>query len=446
MAKRAKTQAGLMNNEHLLEIVRLNLSGTAVGICSVCSAHPLVLRAAMSQALKDESPVLIESTSNQVNQFGGYTGMTPEAFVEFVKGIAGQVGFPLDRVILGGDHLGPLVWRSEPAGTAMAKARDLIGRYVRAGFRKIHLDTSMSCADDAEKQGLALSEETKARRAAELCSVAEQTWQGLPRNFAPPLYVLGTEVPVPGGERAGSAPPVVTSVEDADRTLTTLQAAFEGHGLGGAWERVVGLVVQPGVEFGDAVTFPYRRDEARRLSKFIEERGTCVFEAHSTDYQTGEALRQLVEDHYAILKVGPWLTFTLREGVFSLCEIEQEWLSGRAGVCLSRVGAALEQAMLDQPADWRGYYQGDDWYLAYARKYSYSDRSRYYWPKPAVEQAFSRLIHNLSAEPIPLPLLSQFLPLQYEAVRNGEITSRPLDLIEHKIRSVLRTYSSACGL
>ena len=39
------------------------------GICSICSANEFVLKAAFNKAIKDNSTLLIESTSNQVDQF-----------------------------------------------------------------------------------------------------------------------------------------------------------------------------------------------------------------------------------------------------------------------------------------------------------------------------------------------------------------------------------------
>ncbi len=432
-------------SEDLTSLLRSNLEGAPVGLYSVCSAHPLVLKAAFRQALEDHSLLLIESTSNQVNQFGGYTGMTPDSFAKFVTGIATSVGLPPGRLILGGDHLGPHCWRSEAADAAMAKARDLVREYVAAGFRKIHIDTSMACADDLAGQA-GLDERIKTDRASELCLVAEQAWRELPPGSARPVYVIGTEVPVPGGERADSGAPEVTTVEEAEATLGLYRSVFQGRGLTAAWDRVIGLVVQPGVEFGDAVIFPYCREKTRGLSRFIETFGTCVFEAHSTDYQAPEGLRELVEDHFAILKVGPWLTFALREAVFGLASIEQEWLGGRPGIRLSEVREVLEQEMLDHPEEWEGYYRGDEHYLRYARRYSYSDRCRYYWARPAVAAAFQALLENLATQPIPLPLLSQFLPPEYQAVRESRIQPKPEELIDHRVRSVLQLYSNACGM
>lgn len=89
------------------EIIARHKAGEHLGICSVCSAHPLVIEAALRFDLHTNNSVLIEATSNQVNQFGGYTGMQPADFRDFVYAIAREVGFPLERLILGGDHLGP---------------------------------------------------------------------------------------------------------------------------------------------------------------------------------------------------------------------------------------------------------------------------------------------------------------------------------------------------
>ena len=77
------------------------------GITSVCSAHPLVIEAALRRGVIEDAAVLIEATCNQVNQEGGYTGMTPSGFRRFVEEIAEQVGFDGRRLIFGGDHLGP---------------------------------------------------------------------------------------------------------------------------------------------------------------------------------------------------------------------------------------------------------------------------------------------------------------------------------------------------
>ncbi|MDR1745331.1 MAG: class II D-tagatose-bisphosphate aldolase, non-catalytic subunit, partial [Planctomycetota bacterium] len=119
------------------------------GISSVCSAHPMSLEAGVAAALRDDAPLLVEATSNQVDQFGGYTGMVPAAFRKWVEEFAGRLGLPGERLILGGDHLGPNPWRKEPAVQAMDKAGELVRQYAAAGFTKIHLDCSMALGGDA---------------------------------------------------------------------------------------------------------------------------------------------------------------------------------------------------------------------------------------------------------------------------------------------------------
>src|SRR6202021_2470329 len=156
---------------HLLQqhLLRTGADGRRRGIYSVCSAHPWVLRASAEQAAEDGSLLLIEATSNQVNQFGGYTGMRPAEFRRFVLEHVAVAGVGAERLILGGDHLGPNPWRSLPAVEAMELAEAMVADYAHAGFGKIHLDASMACAGDPEK----LSDEVIAQRAGRLCKAAE---------------------------------------------------------------------------------------------------------------------------------------------------------------------------------------------------------------------------------------------------------------------------------
>jgi len=424
-------------------VLERNCQGEALGVYSVCSANRFVLEAAMLQARSDGSSLLIESTSSQVNQFGGYTGQTPTQFVAFVSELAAGMKFPAENIVFGGDHLGPYVWSSEPAASAMAKAEDLVRACVLAGYTKIHLDASMALADDGAR-GSPPPDEVITSRAADLCKAAEQAYAELPSGSPPPLYVIGTEVPVPGGELLGARAPETTRVEDLARTLELTRECFLKRGLDAAWDRVIAVVVQPGVEFGDTVVFPYTAEKTRALSQFVKENWHGVFEAHSTDYQSLPALAQMVKDHFAILKVGPWLTFAFREAIFGLANIEEEWNKGTKGFATSRVRDILDEAMLADPRYWRNYYHGNEAELHFARKYSLSDRSRYYWPNPNVDAAVRVLLENLSSHPAPLALLSQYLPDQASAVQARAIAADPVSLIRHKIQQVLKLYAAAC--
>lgn len=436
--ERIKTKSSEMEKKvkQLTQMVEQHKRGKASGIYAVCSAHPLVLESAIRYAHANHTPLLIEATSNQVDQFGGYTGMTPADFRDFVCQLADSLGFPQSELILGGDHLGPNRWQNQPAAQAMANADDLIKSYVAAGFKKIHLDCSMSCADDP----VPLTDEIVAERAARLAKVAEETSQ---QHFGESdlVYVIGTEVPVPGGAHETLTELEVTTPEAARATLEAHRHAFEKQGLNAIWPRIVALVVQPGVEFDHTHIIDYQPQTALALSKMVEAYDTLVFEAHSTDYQTPQSLRQLVKDHFAILKVGPALTFALREALFSLAAIEEELLPAKTCSGLRHV---LESVMLDRPEYWQSHYHGDGHARRLARGYSYSDRVRYYWPDSQIDDAFERLVRNLADEPIPLPLISQYLPLQYVKVREGNINATPRELIISHIQDILQQYHAAC--
>jgi len=428
----------------LREIVAANRGGRPMGLTSVCSANRFVLETALRHAARGHGLVCIESTSNQVNQSGGYTGMTAAAFRDEVAALAAAAGVPATRVMLGGDHLGPYPWRDLPARQAMAQAHELVRGCVLAGYKKIHLDASMRCADDPGAAAAPLSEEIATQRTAELCAAAETAFAQLPAGSPAPLYVIGTEVPTPGGEEAGQAGPSVTPAEDVERTLDLTWEAFRSAGLAAAWERVIAVVVQPGVEFGDATVSAYDRAAASGLTAFVERRPRLVYEAHSTDYQSTEALRQLVEDHFAILKVGPWLTFAFREAVFALEEIERQVLRGRPGAQPSRLRDVLDEVMRRHPEHWAAYYRGSPEEVRRKRAFSYSDRCRYYWPQPAVQEALSVLLRNLSERPIPVALIDEFLPQSSGAVQEGRLPAEPVALIRHHIRRVLDLYAAAC--
>jgi len=410
--------------------------GCSIGLYSVCCSNDQVLRAAMQVARHYQTPLLIEATSNQVDQFGGYTGMRPAQFRDYVWQLAQERNFPPERVILGGDHLGPNSWQKLPAEQAMGHARTLVAAYVEAGFQKIHLDCSMPCAGDPAP----LSDEIVAERSAELALVAEQT--AARAGLAPPNYVVGTEVPVPGGEAALAVGLEVTHTAAAARTLEVHREAFTESRLGDAWQRVIALVVQPGVDFDHSHIHHYDAHKAASLSAFVARQPSLVFEAHSTDYQTEASLHQLVRDHFAILKVGPAATYALREAVFALAAIENELLPSEQR---SRIIEELERCMREEPRHWQKHYAGSEDELRLLRKYALSDRCRYYWGQPPVQQAMRTLMTNLTQRPAPLTLLSQFMPEQYGPVAQGQLPSRPQDLVQHKVFGLLAQYARACA-
>ena len=406
----------------------------STGVASVCSAHPWVIEAALTCA--HNGTVAIEATCNQVNQEGGYTGMTPGDFARFVELIARQVGLDPGSIVLGGDHLGPNPWKHLPAPEAMVRAEKMVTDYVAAGFKKIHLDASMPCGGDPAR----LDEQTVAERAARLAAAAEAASRRAGRQ--PPAYILGSEVPAPGGAARGLSDLEITLPELVIATVEMHRRAFASGGITSSFARVVALVVQPGVEFDHQRVVDYQRVMAEGLSRTLSEEPAIVFEAHSTDYQSQAALSALVNDGFAILKVGPALTFAMREALYGLdhiaLETDPSWES-------SALRPQMERIMLAEPKYWLDYYRGGPDEQRVLRHYSYSDRIRYYWPTEDAKAAVSRLLAKFGEQPIAAPLISQFLPHCYQAVRRGIIAPHPQQLIFEFIRQALRPYLVATG-
>lgn len=428
------------------EMVRKQKMGIPAGIYSACSANDLVIEAVMERAKEDNDVVLIEATANQVNQYGGYTGMLPADFKNFVYNLADKVGFLKDNIILGGDHLGPLTWKNEPAQSAMEKSKELIRQFVLAGFTKIHIDTSMHLGSDNASEKL----DTKviAERGAVLAEVAEEAYKELKASQPEaihPVYVVGSEVPIPGGSQDEEEGLQVTSVADFEETVQVFKDAFVKHNLENAWENVIAVVVQPGVEFGDESIHEYNREAAKELCDAVKKYPNLVFEGHSTDYQTKEAFRKMVQDGIAILKVGPALTFALREALFSLAYIENELITENTGRKPSRFIEVLEEVMLNNPDNWQKHYHGDEHKLKLARKYSLSDRCRYYLPLPGVQQSINQLIENLKSVKIPLTLISQYMPIQYSKIREGKLSNDPVSLAKDRVVNCIDEYLYGCN-
>lgn len=415
----------------LARLPALHATQARPGLTSVCSAHPLVIQAALAEAAATDAVACIEATCNQVNQTGGYTGMTPTDFRAFVLRIAAATGFAADRILFGGDHLGPNPWRRGPAAAAMAKAIAMTHGYAAAGFAKIHLDASMSCADDP----VPLPAATMASRAAQLAQAAEQGAQSTGQPA--PHYIIGTEVPVPGGAAEHLETLIVTAPTDAAETLALHARAFAALGLDAAFARVVALVVQPGVEFGQENVIAFEPEGAAALSRARASLGPVVFEAHSTDYQTPAALRALVQGGFAILKVGPGLTFALREALYGLDLIAGECVPDYASQSLPR---AMEALMLADPGDWAAYCHGSANDQRLQRHFGYSDRIRYYWNRPQAQIAVNGLFAAFDGQRIPETLIRQYLPHLKEAD-----TTAPA-LAEAAIRLALAPYSAACQL
>ena len=427
--------------DYMRNLISERKQGASAGIPSYCTANALVIEACLERGKSFDDCVLIEATANQVNQFGGYTGMHPADFRDFVFEIADRIGFPRERIILGGDHLGPLTWSSLNEKEAMKNSVDLVKEFVLAGFKKIHLDTSMRVADDSRNE--MLSDEVIARRGAILYKACEEAYQELLKNNPDekrPVFIIGSEVPIPGGAQQEEDGISVTKPEALEKTLSAYRAAFEKQGISDAFDNVIGVVVQPGVEFGDNDVFLYNRENAKELTACAKKHAGIVLEGHSTDYQSAKALKEMVEDGIAILKVGPALTFGLREGLFALDAMEKELVEADKQADFKGV---LERAMLSNPGNWIKHYHGTDEEKRIKRMFSYSDRCRYYLTQPEVVAAQKKLLDNMNSVTVPMGMLHQYMPKQYYKVRDGELSAKSEELVKDFVATFIDDYNYA---
>ncbi len=401
----------------LEEVIARSRAGEAVAIPSVCSAHPEVIEACLRLARRRGRAVVVEATSNQVNQEGGYTGQRPHEFVAMVHGLADRAGLDRSGLVLGGDHLGPQAWRHLPAEGAMRRAEEMVRAYVAAEFTKIHLDCSEGCAGEPPR----LPDEVTVPRARALAEAAGD--RGL-------LFVVGTEVPPPGGARGGEHGVEPTRPEAARRTLDAHVAAL-GH-LG----RIGGLVVQPGVEFGALAVDRLPMDRDPGLREAVAHVPGVVLEAHSTDYQHPDAFPRLAALGFAFQKVGPALTFAWREAVYALDALARVagWGAGEG------VPETMERLMLADPAKWERHLDATA-DLRPQRHFAYADRIRYLWPHPEAREALARLEASLGD--LPEPMLRQGFPdpvLDLAETLSSEGLPRPAALRQARVQAALAPY------
>ena len=413
----------------IFSLIEKNRDGNAVGLPCFCTANEQVIRAVLNYSQKRQAPVVIEATCNQVNQDGGYTGIKADEFSAWIKSLAKEYKVSQDNIILGGDHLGPNPWRHLDAKRAMDRAKILVKDYAKAGFRKIHLDASMACGNEPTPSFVQVAE-----RAAALCKVAT-SHSPYPDEL---IYVIGTEVPVPGGETDDMDELSVTTVGRLNETIDTHRTAFNKEALDHIWPQIVSVVTQPGVDFSHTAVHRFNSAAAEELSLAVNDIPQMTFEAHSTDYQPTEALNQLVDRHFFFLKVGPELTFRMREAVFALTQIEQHCVERNKQSGLIK---AIDQAMDENPSYWEQYYQGEAATVEQLKHYSYSDRIRYYWAIPEIQNALNSLCSNINAIEVPETIISQYFP----ARQFGDLTATAEIMIQEHVELCIDRYYNACG-
>ena len=285
----------------------------------MCSAHPTVVEAAIAQAAADGSYVLIEATSNQVDQFGGYTGLRPAGIPR-----SGPRHRRPTRIRARPRRARRRPPRPEPLATRIRQCGHGQGRGPHRRVRRggLHQDPPGLQHVLRRRPGRPLRRGGRRARPPACCR-----WPRTPRTAAASTHRCTSSAPrcrcpAERTRRSTASPRHPPTAPDARSPRTAPPSP--NWRCNDVWPRVIALVVQPGVEFDHLNVIDYEHSATAELRRVLDAEDHLVFEAHSTDYQRPAQLRELVEDHWAILKVGPALTFAMREALFALALIEAE--------------------------------------------------------------------------------------------------------------------------
>lgn len=356
---------------HLLQIVRAVRQQIGPAIPAVASVLPDVIAAGLRQAREHGLPALIEAPAEEVNQFGGHSGLTPADFAALVQDVAHSHGLDAVPLILGADGLGPGLWPGLDPSAAMTHAERMVADFAAAGFNRLQFHA-------LDAPGI-----------ARLVSVAET--HAPPRH--PPVYALPA-----GGDPASS----VTSPEDLAEALTRHEAAFAEADLAGAWRRVHTMSVRFGMGFTPAHVERFDIEQPDQLSAVLRDHDRIALEAEAVDYQSARVCADLTRRNVAVLKLGPSLSFAWREALYGLSHVHA-WSEGGP-----HISERMEALMLADPAMWQQDGRGPAGHSRLLRHFGFTDRIRHYWSKAGAELA--ALCDSMEASGLHLPLLLQYLP------------------------------------
>ncbi len=417
---------------NIQSLIEQNRGGANIGLPCFCSANEMVLRTLFECCAAHDVPIVVEASATQVNQDGGYTGISAADFSRWVSSLSAEFGVADERLVLAGAHLGPMPWSHLSPKDALDNTKNLVKDYAAAGFRKIHLDAPVASNEEQHPDVQIL-----ATRTARLCEIAEMH-APCPDQL---IYVLSSlpSLPAPSigsSFDVGSAPPA-TSAEQLNATIAAYQEAFVRQGLRHAWDKVVSIDALPSIGFDHFSVQPLQARSAELLSAEILKHNGLSLSVSSADYQSSSDLSTLVENQFFFLKAGPELTFKMREAIFALATIAQQI----SGTGTPDIIAALDTAISKYPNDWAPYFTGDIATRKQLHHYSFSDRLRYYWNFPDVRSQLLKFMMNLDTIKLPDSLVSQ----HFQTREFGTLDMPASRLIHDSVRQSIYRFYKASG-
>lgn len=341
---------------------------------SFCTANIDVIKSIMIFCNFNKLPCLIECTSNQVNQYGGYTNKTPKKFIKEIDLLRKKFNIKKNKLFLGADHMGPLPWKNNTSKVAIKNSIKLIETLLNENFCKIHIDTSIRCNDD-----LIFNNDVIFSRTKEILEQAK-----IKKKIKNKFLITGSEVPLSGS--GDSRKNILTTTKHIKDDHEQLMKIFNKSQL--LKNKIFGLVVEPGMKF---MHHSIKKPDLQKFNdKYLySKKNNFVFEAHSTDYQPYNILRKLVENNFKFLKVGPELTYNYSRSLFFMENIEKKLFTKNK----SSIKNNIFKLMIKNKKYWISYYKTNKKKILLESKL---DRMRYYLNDKKSIESINNLKKNIN--------------------------------------------------
>lgn len=357
------------------------VEGRPSTLFAACPNSETVIKAALRSAKRANAPIKFAATLNQVDEDGGYTGLTQSEFVEMVKIEAEAISYE-GLIIVALDHGGPWLkdqhsienWSLEETMTAVKKSLEAA---IDAGYDFLHIDPTV---DKTLPPGEIIPIERVAERTIELIKHAENHRRE--KGIAPLGYEVGTEE-VHGG---------LANLEVFDRFLSLLKEGLEKEGLSEVWPILI--VGKVGTDLHTTVFDP---EVAKTLAEKAAKYGSFI-KGHYTDYV--ENPEEYPLSGMGAANVGPEFTEEEYNALTQLAQLEDKLKEEKLIARSSLILQVLEKEVYESKRwqKWlKGEEKGKDLYdLSPSRqKWLIKTGCRYIWAQPRVVASRTLLYRNL---------------------------------------------------
>lgn len=329
----------MKKTEHILEVMeqRKAATGVPMTLFAACPNSLSVIKASFRAAKRNNAPIYFATTLNQVDNDGGYTGMTQAEFTKILAREAAAVNYTGPYVVAI-DHGGPWLkdkqtlekYTLEQAMDGVKKSYEAA---ILAGYDLIHVDPTV---DITLPKGEIINIHVVAQRTVELIKHAEDFRKA--HNMPPISYEVGTEE-VHGG---------LADDKTFDTFLTDLKAGLAAAGMPDIWP--IFIVGKVGT---DLHTTLFDAEVARKLTNKVRPYGSYIKGHYSDDVDNPQ---DYPTSGMGAANVGP--EFTMCE-YKALMELEQLELADAN--CKDKSG--MSQALLNAVHDsgrWKKWLRGEE--------------------------------------------------------------------------------------